>query len=77
MNEWMQAHPLVVCGVIGGLGFLLGVMLTLLVLLLVEERRYARCLDRGESVNEGEGVDEEGVKEKEMEMEKMEKTNNQ
>ena len=73
----MQAHPLVVCGVIGGLGFLLGVMLTLLVLLLVEERRYARCLDRGESVNEGEGVDEEGVKEKEMEMEKMEKTNNQ
>lgn len=76
MNEWMQAHPLVVCGVIGGLGFLLGVMLTLLVLLLVEERRYVRCLDRGESVNEGEGVDEEGVKEKEMEMEKMEKTNN-
>ena len=84
MNEWMQAHPLVVCGVIGGLGLLLGVMLTLLVILIVEERRcarVARCEDvkeekSGEEECEGEKC-EDVKEEKEEEKEEEETTNTQ
>lgn len=78
MNEWMQAHPLVVCGVIGGLGLLLGVMLTLLVLLVVEEGRVARCKEcedvmeekGGEKEEKGEDVMEESEEEMEESGEK-------
>lgn len=66
MNEWMQAHPLVVCGVIGGLGLLLGVMLTFLVLLVVEEGRVARC-EECEDVMEEKGEDVKEESEEEME----------